>query len=321
MRRGLIALALACALPATTSAQGLSFTPGAAPTGAYRFTARWDTYAHGQTATSGAAPAVSSTTITAWTNVLSAQLDLGAMVLRTALPLAYARRATRTTVLGTSTESSDDQAELGNVGLEGLASIDLGSPEQRLLIGGGIALPTATDQRRDAFDVRGLLVRQVAWRTSFRNAAAWAEQSFTLWPSIEYRYAGPWVLVSVQGSIPIFLPTHSDVGGPLARGMAEVMLALDVSGAVRIEDVVDVGASLMTWAMPSGAGYHPGGGSGTPDLGQVAASIFVRTDDALDLPVGGGAEMIFNLDNEWGPTGDDGKFWGFRIFVSGRFDG
>jgi hypothetical protein len=96
------------------------------------------------------------------------------------------------------------------------------------------------------------------------------------------------------------------------------MMQLDVSGAVRIVDIVDVGVGLLAWALPSGAGYTRG--TVAPDLGQTALSFFVRTDPELDAPVMGGAEFILDLDNSWGPTGDNGKFWGLRLFIGGRFD-
>jgi hypothetical protein len=273
-------------------------------------TARWDTYAFGENQDTAGA----HTEITSWANMFSASADLGEFVFALAIPLGYAHSTT--SVAGVS--RSSDQAELGNIELEGFADIDIG-PEHRLLIGGGIALPTATDQLGSGGGfggVTGYAVRQVGWRTSFRNPAAWADQSFGIWPEIAYRFQSEWVLLTATGSIPFFLPTSGSSGGAvLQRGNVEMMMMLDVAGAVRILDAVDAGVSFLGWALPSGAGVM-----GNPDLGQTAATIFVRTDDMLDLPVGGGFEMIFNLDNSWGPTGDSGKFWGAHIFVYGRFD-
>jgi hypothetical protein len=318
------ALVLALA-PAGASAQGLSFAPPARPFDHYRVAFRWDTVAFGET--SGGA--TDRTTLTSWSNIFAGQVDLGGAVFRLAIPLAYANFQTTTTILGVTSTRTSDQAELGNVELEGLANIDLGTntSEHRLLIGGGVALPTATDQRGSGGGggFAGVVVRGFAWGTSFRNFAAWAEQSFTVWPTVEYRLTSQWVLFSAQGSIPIMFPTSSSVGGgPLGRGNVEVMLALDVAVAVRVVQIVDVGVSFLGWALPSGAGYDPDGPLGpraTADLGQTAVTLFVRTDDDLDLPFGAGFEMIFDLDNEWGPTGDDGKLWGARIFATAFLDG
>jgi hypothetical protein len=297
-------------VPALAQAQDLGFGAHARPRGQAVIMPRWDTYAFGENI-DGVGGA--RTNLTSWANVFSGQLDFNQWVVNVAVPVGFAHL--NTTALGGS--STDDQAELGNIELEGFADIDLG-PEHRLLIGGGIALPTATDQLTVGATgtFRGQVVRTVAWATSFRNPAAWADQSFGLWPSASYRFASEWVLVTATGSIPFFFPTNSDVGGPvLHRGNVEMMLTIDVAAAVRIVDIVDAGVSFLGWAMPSGAGAM-----GNPDLGQTAATIFVRTDDALDLPVGGGFEMIFNLDNGWGPTGDSGKLWGAHIFLYGRFD-
>ena len=155
--------------------------------------------------------------------------------------------------------------------------------------------------------------RLTAWRTSFREAAAWMEGSFALWPSAEYRYASDWVLFTTSAAMPIVLPMDSN-GGALGRGLVEVMVSGDVTGAVRFVDTVDVGVSLLAWALPSGL-------ETSRDIGQTALTLFVRTDDQLDFPVGGGLEMIFNLDDEWGPTGGDGRYWGAHIFLTARIDG
>jgi hypothetical protein len=320
--RSSVACALALAAvglllaPSGAEAQGLTFSPPAEPEHAYRLTLRWDTVAFGETVSIFAGD---RTTLTSWTNVLAAQLDMGSAVLRLAVPLAYLRSSSTGGVVG---PRSSDQAELGNLELEALADLELGG-EHRLLIGGGVALPTATDQRTES-DLGGFLIRTLSWAASFRNYPAWADQSFTVWPTAEYRFASEWVLFSAAGAMPILFPTSSRVGGgPLARGNVEVMLTLDVAVAVRILEIVDVGASFLGWALPSGAGYDPDGigPRETPDLGQTAVTLFVRTDEALDLPVGGGFEMILNLDESWGPTGDEGKFWGARIFLTGTIDG
>lgn len=314
VRLAMVALLAGAACPA--AAQDLALSPPSRPPGAYRITPRWDTYVFSQ----GDSSAITETRTTSWANVFSMQADLGALVVRLAIPISYAETTTRATVLGVSTTSHDDQAELGNIGAEALANIDLGTPDQRLLIGGGLALPTATDQLpSDRSQIRGLLTRAVAWRSSFRNAAAWQEHSFTLWPTAEYRLSVPWVLFTAEVALPLFIPTNSRVGGPLLRGNVELMFTFDVTGAVRILDVVDVGASFLAWALPSGAGYEDAAG-GRPDLGQTAITLFVRTDDALDAPIGGGFEMIFNLDEDWGPTGDDNRFWGAHIFLTAKID-
>ncbi len=312
----LAVLALVVSIAAPASAQDLA-PPPARPPGAYRITPRWDTYVFSGGTSSG----FIETRTTSWANVFSAQLDLGGLVARIAIPIGYFATDARTTLLGVTTSSHGDQAELGNISLEALADIDVVSGDHRLLIGGGLALPTATDPfPSDRSQFRGLATRALAWRSSFRNPSAWQEHSLTIWPTAEYRLAIPWVLFSAAVALPIFIPTNSRVGGPLLRGNVEMMVTVDVTGAVRILDIIDVGGSFLAWALPSGAGYnYPGGGH--PDLGQTALTLFVRTDDALDSPIGGGLEMIFNLDDDWGPTGSDSRYWGAHIYVTARIDG
>jgi len=308
MRVALILVVLAIlGASASAAAQDLGFGAHARPRSGVLVMPRWDTYAFGENidVVGGA-----HTNITSWANVFSAQADFNQFVLNFAIPLGFGH--TSTSVVGISTGT--DQAELGNIELEGLVDIDIGA-EHRLLIGGGIALPTATDQLTSTYTT-GNLVRSAAWYTSFRNPAAWADQSFGLWPTANYRFASEWVLFRATGTIPIFFPTQGDLGGAvLHRGNVELMFSCDIEGAVRLFDILDAGVSFLGWALPSGAGARF-----NPDLGQTAATIFVRTDDALDLPIGGGFEMIFNLDNTWGPTGDSGRFWGAHIFVYARFD-
>jgi len=307
MRSTLILVVLAIVgASAPAAAQDLGFGAHMRPRSGVLVMPRWDTYAFGENIDTGGA----HTSVTSWANVISAQADFNSFVLNFAVPLGYVRSSTSVAGISTST----DQAELGNIELEGLADIDLGA-EHRLLIGGGVALPTATDQLNTT-SFTGYVVRSAAWATSFRNPAAWADQSFGLWPTASYRFASDWVLLRATGTIPIFFPTQGNLGGALLhRGNVEMMLSCDIEGAVRLFNILDAGVSFLGWALPSGAGMR-----GNPDLGQTAATIFVRTDDALDLPIGGGFEMIFNLDNSWGPTGDQGKFWGAHIFVYGRFE-
>lgn len=301
--------------PLTITREALQF---AAPLeGSFRLTARWDTAVFTETTASGLG---ASLTVTSWSNLFSFGVDTGEFVGRLVLPLGYLRSSV--SPMPTTGSGASDQAELGNVELEGYASIVLG-PEHRLLIGGGVALPTATDQpcETGACGAAGAIVRQISWAATFRNAAAWGNQAFTLWPGVDYTLGIPWVLVHATAAVPIFFPTNSRIGGgPLVQhGNVDLMLSLEVSGAVRIVDVVDVGAAFLAWALPSGVGYSPGAGY-SPDLGQTALSFFVQTDPELDVPVTGGAEFILDLDETWGPTGDPGKFWGLRFWLGGRFD-
>lgn len=298
---------------ATDGTSAYTSTPrafGAPPDGSIRIAPRWDTFVYTGSQDAGFA----SYTTDVWVNVFGADVDIGEAVFRLNVPLGYYALTGR----GGGMSVRSDQAELGNVELEGYADIPIG-PEHRLLIGGGLALPTSTDPycASPGCNGRGAAVRLGSWVTSFRNAPAWAEQSFGIYPQIEYTLGVPWVLVRAVGSIPLLIPTNSDLGGGLVlhRGNVELMMQLDVSGAVRIVEAVDVGVSFLGWAQPSGAGV-----AGNPDLGQTAMTFFVQTDPALDFPITGGAEFILNLDNAWGPTGDDGKYWGLHLHVGGRFD-
>jgi hypothetical protein len=312
-RGWLVVCAVTLAWASTASAQDAGFGAHARPTGAARITPRWDTYLFSTSTGRGGA----SSTITPWTNVFSVEADIETFVLDVAVPLSWVDISVDLGALGST---HTNQAELGNIVLEGFADIDVGA-EHRLLIGGGVALPTATDQLGSGTGGgggfgAGPLVRLLAWSTSFRNAAAWQDQSFGLWPELRYRFASQWFLFTATGSIPLYIPTNSMVGGAvLHRGNVELMLSLDVAGAVRVVEAIDIGLSFLGWALPSGAGAM-----GNPDLGQTALTFFVRTDDALDAPIGGGAEFVFNLDNSWGPSSDANKLWGMHFFLYGRFD-
>lgn len=339
VRSALILSALLLVVPAASGlahAQDLGFGAHPMPTGFARITPRWDNFLFtGNHTDALGGGGTADTGGTAYTGLFSVQADFRTFVVALAVPMAFTHTWVTTTfpVVGSNTRY-DDQTELGNLELEGYANIDIG-PEHRLLIGGGIALPTATDQLNMAggssmtTQLRGFFTRQAAWHTSFRNPAAWADQSFSIWPSVTYRYAIDWLLVTGSGSIPFFLPTHGDYGGAVlgntatyapgeaavARGNVEVVFQLDVAAALRLGNLVDVGASFLGWALPSGAGMR-----GNPDLGQTAISLFVRTDDALDFPLGAGFEWILDLDNAWGPSGGDRRFWGAHAYLFGRID-
>ena len=334
--RSLLGFALATALVSTAHAQDVGSGAHAMPTGEARITPRWDNFLFTGNHTDTLGVGTADTGGTEWASLFSAQADFRTFVINLAIPLAFGHSWATTTVGGASRTTNDDQAELGNIELEGYANVDIGS-EHRLLIGGGLALPTATDQLNfpttgslgTPVSLRGIPVRQGAWHTSFRNAAAWADQAFTIWPTASYRYATDWLLVRASGSIPFFLPTRGTygaavLGAPLAfspgettvaRGNVEVMFELDVSGAVRLGNIVDVGASFLGWALPSAAGMM-----GNPDLGQTAVSLFAQTDEALDFPLGAGFEWIIDLDNAWGPSGGDRRFWGAHAYIYGRID-
>ncbi len=275
-----------------------------------RLSARWDTVFHtGTDAIDGlVSPSTQVTSYTPWSNLLTLDVDTGTLLLRATIPVSYE-------VIHTTRpyELTQDQAELGDIALEGLANVPLGAREHRLLIGGGVGLPTATDQ------ATGAQIRLVAWESSFRNAQLWVDQAISIWPTIDYRFAIPWLWVSALLTLPIFFPLSSTGGPqPLARGNVDVMFQLDARVALRLLDVVDVGVSFLAWALPSGAGYA----TTLPwvDLGQTALALSVRSDELLDAPVFGGAEMIFDLDNRWGPTGAPGKLWGLRAFFGARYD-
>lgn len=261
----------------------------------------------------GNALGVSDVTVLA--SAVSGEADLDVAVLRLSVPLAFV------------TQFRDDQLELGSVELEALGSVEVGDRAHRLLIGAGVALPTGTDTASTCTDFvlcpgHGYPIRSLAWAASFRNAPAWAEQALTVWPSLEYRFSAPWVFVSLTAAAPIFFPM-SGVGGPypLARGRVELMLSIDASAGIRFGEIVDVGIAWLGWVIPS-ALHVPmfPGASATYDVAQTALAISIRTDDALPSPVGGGVEVILDLDDTWGPTGASGRLWGARLFVHGRFE-
>lgn len=311
-------------LASPAAAQGHELAAPVRSAGEYRVTTRWDSYVF----SAGRSELGLDSRSTSWANVLSAQLDVGALTVRLSVPLAYIDGERHSTFASMPFAVHYDQAELGNISVEAFGAVDLGTPEHRLLLGGGLAAPTATDQAAgDPLDLTGRIIRASAWLSSFRNPAAWQEHSFALWLSAEYRLSVPWLVVTAAAALPVFIPTDSRVGGPRLRGSVEMMVTVDVSAAVRILDIIDVGAAFLAWAMPSGAvGAAPPAillrpGLGVPDLGQTAVTLFVRTDDALPFPIGGGFEMLFNLDETWGPTGSQDGYWGARVFLTARIDG
>ncbi len=323
------ALALALSIGAPASAQDLGFGAPSRSDAFVRITPRWDNFLftgnHSDPIVGGGHTDIGGTV---WASHLSVQADFRDFLVQLSIPLAFIHTWASASPDPLNLSSSSDQTELGNIELEGFANIDVG-PEHRLLIGGGIALPTATDQfNTGSFaGARGLLTRQSAWHTSFRNPAAWADQAFTIWPAAVYRWAVDWIVVNATASIPIFLPTHGDYGARvlapslapgetvIGRGNVEMMFQLEAGAALRLGNVVDVGASLLAWALPSAAGMD-----GDPDLGQTALALAIRTDEDLDFPLGAGFEWILDLDNAWGPTGGDRRFWGAHAYVYGRFE-
>ena len=203
-----------------------------------RVSARWDTVFHTGTETIAGltSPIMLTSTYTPWSNILSVEVDTGELLLRTTIPMSY--EVVQTT---RPFERTQDQAELGDIALEGLANVPLGVREHRLLIGGGVALPTATDQ------TIGTQIRLVAWESSFRNAQLWVDQAVSIWPTIDYRFAIPWLWVGAVVTVPVFFPLASNGGPqPLARGSIEVMVQVDASVALRVLDLVDVNISFLT---------------------------------------------------------------------------
>jgi hypothetical protein len=304
--------ALAWSIATSVHAQAPNAIP-TPPAGHARVSARWDGVFHtGTDRLSLPDPAglvTGPATYTSFSNVLTLDVDLGHTVLRGVIPMSWER-------ISTPGVGASDAAEFGNVELESLANVALDSGEMRLLIGGGVALPTATDQGSNT----GSEVRLLAWESGFRNAPAWAASSLTIWMSIEYQLAIEWLWVSVVGTTPTFFPIARDGGPqPLAHGIPQQMLALDASASIRIARTFDVGLAFLTWALPSGIN-DPYFAGHTPDLGQAALTLIVRTDPAIDAPVFGGTEFIFDLDERWGPTGAPGKLWGLRAFLAARID-
>ncbi len=245
---------------------------------------------------------------------VTVSVDLGVAVARLTVPVA----------------GSGSLTALGDIELEGMADIPIG-PEHRLLIGGSLALPTATDTPAPCVSYfycpGSAVLRERAWAISFREAPGWADLSVALAPSVDYLLGVPWFLLHVVGAAPIFFPIDSSIGGPqpLARGSVELMLTLEVAAALRIDDVVDVGASFLGWAMPTGVDATT-----PPDplrlpapvqAAQAAVSLFVRTDPQLNSPVGGGLEVMLDLDR-WYSTyrGLLTQQWGVHAFLTGRFD-
>lgn len=330
-----LASLLFVALAPRAHAQDVGFGAHPRPTSFARVTARWDNYLFTGNHSTDLGAGTSDVGGTLWASSLSASADFGAFVVNLSIPMAFTHTwfSTHGVPLIADTQTFSDQAELGNIELEGFADIDIG-PEHRLLVGGGLALPTATDQYNLAgagggtTQTRGFFTRQAAWHAAFRNPAAWADQSFTLWAAASWRWATDWLLVHATGSIPFFLPTHGDYGGAvigpvvfapgertIARGNVEVMFQVDAGAALRLGNLVDIGASFLGWALPSAAGVM-----GNPDLGQTAIALQIQTDDALDFPLGAGFEWILDLDDAWGPSGTDQRFWGAHAYITGTFD-
>lgn len=313
-------LAIAGLVALVATAAEAQTAPAAAPravtmpaSGRVRVSVGWDGVLHTGSDTvvaisAGFGPTAYPLTFVSWSNVLTGSVDTGDALFRAVVPQTYL------VIDGPPVSPvGGDQAELGNVELEGLANVDVGA-EHRLLVGGGVALPTATDQGR------GAQFRLVAWETSFRDAPLWVDQALTVWPTLDYRFAIPWLWVSALVTVPVFFPLARDGGPqPLSRGRVEVMVEVDAAAALRILDTVDVGVAFLAWTLPTGADRDP---RSPPwiDLAQTALTLSVRSDPLLDAPVFGGAEMIFDLDGRWGPTGAPGKLWGLHAFFGGRLD-
>lgn len=303
----------------------LSF--GAASPGTLRLAGRWDSsffVSPGYVDRSGL---VWDPPITDIANELTLSVDLGSTVVRAMLPLGY------THVVYDSLPTID-QAELGDLTLDAYANVEL-DPTQRFLIGGGVALPTATDTYcAGRCTSRGMNVRTRAWQITFRDPAAWSDQTITLVPSIDYTLGVPWFLLHVVGSVSIFFPIDPNVGGPqpAARGAVDVMPFLDLSAALRIERYADVGASFLGWVIatvnentpidpPSGLPF--GSPRTVRQFAQAAVTFFARTDPELDAPVGGTIELVYDL-HGWHTTDVYapylGQTWSIHASLHGRLD-
>lgn len=280
---------------------------GPAP-GRMRLVAQWDSVVADAVVRDGP---VSVRHALFWGNLVTLGVDLGDVVVHATVPLAF--QAT-----------PGFPPELGNIEVEALGDVKIG-PEHRLLIGGGLALPTATDPMPACSTSCSLngVTRMRTWAAVFRHAPAWSDQTFTLWPALSYTLGIPWFLLEVAGALPIFFPIEPHVGGPqpLARGQVEVMMTLEVAAALRVLQYVDVGASFLGWALPSAVGYRPAAsGVPAPQSAQAAVTFFVRTDAQLDSPIGGGAELIYGFD-AWDSTLVFlPQLWSARLFLTLRID-
>jgi hypothetical protein len=262
-------------------------------------------------------------------DTLTLQLDLGFAMFRADGSLGFAPdEAGHTRVAGSNLE------------LSGLADIPIG-PEHRLLIGGGMALPTARNGvsacsplPTDTPCLRDAATRASAWAVGFRHAPAWADLSVTLWPELEYMLGIPWFLLHVDAAAPLFFPIVTDADGarwggpqPLARGQVELMLTLELSAAIRLSTVVDIGATFLGWAIVTGLDAPAGCGSLCPDrhpqAAQGAISAFVRTDPQIDSPIGGSVELSYDLAPWWLSTSvfsPTFQPWALHFSLFGRFD-
>lgn len=307
-------------LPATPPPRPAAFAAPAV--GQLRLAARWDTFLYVGSASRY------DPQVTQLANEMTLSLDFGSVLVRGTLPFAYANVPADVDTI--------DRSEVGNTSLEGYANVALDTT-QRLLIGGGVVLPTGTDPNcLSGCTHQGMNVRTRAWQISFRDGALWADETVTVAPAIDYTLGIPWFLLHVVGSVPIFFPIDPDVGGPqpAARGAVDVMPSLDLSVALRIEHWIAIGASFLGWVIATvneNTPTRPDVMVGTLVLpstrvgqyAQAAITGFVRTDPELDAPIGGEIEVIYDL-HSWHTNAPFeaylGQTWSIHASIHGRFD-
>lgn len=261
-------------------------------------------------------------------HALSVSLDFGSLLVRGTLPFGYLSEWQR----------DIDNAEVGNASVEAYADVPL-DPTQRLLLGGGLVMPSGTDPTcLDPCSTTGMRVRTRAWQITVRDGAAWSDETVTLVPTVDYTLGIPWFLLHAAASVPIFFPIDPNIGGPqpAARGAVDVMPSLEIQAAVRVEHWVDVGASFLGWVIatvddataltpppPTGVPVIVGWDRHVGQRAQAALTAFVRTDPELDAPVGGALELLFDLD-AWHTTEPFayrlGQSWSIQASLHGGLD-
>ena len=232
-----------------------------------------------------------------WANLLSGGVDFGEFGARAWLPFAYASGSFDTGAGRFHT----DGFMVGNLALEGFYDLQL-SDRAQLRFLARLGLPTST-----AADNSGAsLAAGLSGGVTFWDPRYWPAGVVTPGVGAEFSFREDVYLINAMATADVLIGTRDGGRGAGWSGEAHFHTQLMVEGAYRIGNVIDVGVRAMGALTPTR--FRDG-----DDAGALAIEPFVQTDPELDFPLYSRVGFIFNLDHGNGPTGEDGRLWGFHL--------
>lgn len=232
-----------------------------------------------------------------WANLLSGGVDFGEFGARAWLPFAYGSARDD----GPFGSVQIDGFMVGNLALEGFYDLEL-SDRAQLRILARLGLPTST-----AADSAGAAVAAgLSGGVTFWDPRYWPAGVVTPGVGAEFSFREDVYLINAMATADVLIGTRDGGRGAGWSGEAHFHTQLMVEGAYRIGNVIDVGVRAMGALTPTR--FRDG-----DDAGALAIEPFIQTDPELDFPLYGRLGFILNVDNGNGPTGEDGRLWGFHL--------